>query len=346
MNIPDPIRAAFEKKGDLVISLSGCKDSTATYLYLLENGVIDLVHKHGGRVVKIFADTGWELPPTYEYLLEMEERIGHIEWLATWVPSVGEERPSGYRARSYDFMAPLWATERGGDGGFMHAERYAVAKRFEERLGHYSALVRLIFERRKIPTTARRWCTDDTKKRPIKGYLAECSHPVNTIGVRAEESSARALMPEWEDSTGPDGYDALVWRPIHHLRYDDVIALHTRHGVAPNPAYIKGVGAGRVGCGPCVYSGADDIRWLAANHPDRLALLADLEVALAELDPPRAQQGLNSPRWFTKNYRGGQYQIPVAEAVRLASDDLGGDQGLLFVPEHKRGCARWGLCGN
>lgn len=35
---------------------------------------------------------------------------------------------------------------------------------------------------------------------------------------------------------------------------------------------------------------------------------------------------------------------PVAEAVRLASDDWGGDAPLLFAAERHPGCQQWGLC--
>lgn len=322
---------------DLVVSLSGGKDSTATYLYLMERGILDRVERAGGTVRRVFSDTGWELPPTYAYLRELEARFGPIDRVALWVPgSADEPQPPGYALLTPAAKTPAW-----GDGGYMHADRWAYARLIEARLGHYSPLVRLMMEWRKVPTVVRRWCTDETKRRPVQAYLARLNDPINAIGVRAEESPSRAAMPEWEWS---NDYDAHVWRPIHRLSKADVIALHQRHGLAPNPLYTQGSGAGRVGCGPCVYSGRSDLRWLAAEHPGRLALLSEIEVLIHDLDPPAVQKGHPPPRWFSVSRRGAHTMLSVPEAVRLASDDLGGEQGLLFPPERAPGCAEWGLC--
>lgn len=331
--LPPTIERRISEGADLSVSLSGGKDSTATWLYLLENGILDRVERAGGKVNRVFADTGWELDETYAYLDVLAARFGPIDRVALWVPgSDSEPTPPGYA-----LLTPAAKTERWGDGGFMHADRWAFAKIIEARLGRYSPLIRLMMQWRKVPTTVRRWCTDDTKKRPIVDYLATLSTPINAIGVRAEESVRRAAMPEHEWS---DDYDADAWRPIHALTKADVIALHLRHGLSPNPLYLQGSGAGRVGCGPCVYSGPSDVRWLAAEHPERLRILSEIEDLLHQLDPPRVQAGHAPPRWFMV---GGK-PITVPEAVRLASDDLGGAQPLLFAPERTPGCAEWGLC--
>lgn len=336
LDLPSQLATAIATGADIAISMSGGKDSTATYLYLMENGVLDRVERAGGKVYRVFADTGWELDETYLYLDRLEQRIGKIHRVALWVPGPNEAEPEGY-----DLLVPAGKTERWGDGGVMHAERWVYARLIEARLGRYSPLVRLMCQWRKVPTAVRRWCTDDTKKRPIVEFLATLANPINVIGVRAEESADRAkhLVSEWSDD-----YDALVWRPIHHLKKAEVIALHTRHGITPNPLYLQGSGAGRVGCGPCVYSGAADIRWLSENHAGRLEILADLEDLLHALNLPRVAKGFEPPRWFMVNRQGKDVPIPVAEAVRLASDDLGGDAPLLFAAQRAPGCEQWGLC--
>lgn len=315
---------------DMVISMSGGKDSTATYLHLLETGVLDQVVSAGGQVRRVFADTGWELPETYAYLDDLAARFGPIDRVATWVPGPGEAPPSGYHT-----LVPQWTTPRGGEGGAMHADRWAMARVIEARLGRYSPLVRLMLEWRKVPLPARRWCTQDTKKKPIVAYLAGCEDPINVIGVRAEESAKRAKMPEVEWS---DEYDALVWRPIFAFTKADVIAIHTRHGIEPNPLYLQGQGAGRVGCGPCVYSTRADLRWLATEHAGRLAILSEIEQAIADLGPPGGRaMGGDAPRWFV--VRDGQtvISLTVPEAVARAQQH-GPEQ------EPERGCAEWGLC--
>lgn len=319
-----------------VVSISGGKDSTGTNLYLEEIGVFDAIAKHGGELHHVFADTGWELAETYDFLPTLERRFGLLDRVALHVPIRGEVAPPGYT-----HLEPLWKTERGGDEGYMHGDAAAFARLIEARLGHYSPLIRLMMEWRKVPTAVRRWCTEDTKHRPIIGYLATLPNPINVIGVRAEESRDRSLQPvaEWSDV-----HDALVWRPIHHLRKVDVIDIHLRHGMTPNPLYLQGHGAGRVGCGPCVYSGKEDLRWLTAHHAERLRILAEIEELLSALNPPRLEKTGQLPRWFHRAEGSKAIPIPVAEAVRIASDDLGGDAPLLFEPTRHPGCLQWGLC--
>jgi 3'-phosphoadenosine 5'-phosphosulfate sulfotransferase (PAPS reductase)/FAD synthetase len=336
VQIPVMIAERISAGADLVVSLSGGKDSTATALYLEEIGAFDAVVAHGGEVRRVFADTGWELPETYAYLPTLEGRFGKIDRVALHVPIRGEEPPPGYA-----HLEPVWKSSRGGDGGFMHGDSAAYARIIEARLGFYSPLIRLILEWRKMPDLYRRWCTEETKSRPIKGYLVTCPNPVNAIGVRAEESITRAAMPaaEWSDD-----YDAFVWRPIHALTKADVIDLHLRHGMSPNPLYLQGHGAGRIGCAPCVYSGRDVVRWMAAHHADRLAILAQLEECVEALSPPRFEKTGVLPLWFHRSEGAKTIPIPVAEAVRLASDDQGGEAPLLFEPARHPGCAEWGLC--
>lgn len=63
--VPDIARSA-----ELVVSMSGGKDSTATALALREAGLTFRM---------VFADTGWEAPETYAHLDHLRERIGPID---------------------------------------------------------------------------------------------------------------------------------------------------------------------------------------------------------------------------------------------------------------------------
>lgn len=325
-------------RGDLLVSLSGGADSSATYLHLLESGLLEAWEQAGGRVVRAFMDTGWELPETYRYIDELERRWGKVHRLATWIPGPGEAPVAGY-----DHLEPLWATP----GKVMDADRWALARVFEARLGHYSPMVRAILQWGKVPTSARRWCTADLKARPVQGFLRTLDDPVNAIGVRAEESRKRARFPAWEWS---DDYDCWVYRPIKWWTKADRIAIHQRHGLAPNPLYLQGAGAGRVGCAPCVNSGKDDVRWLAAHHRWMLDILADLEAALAGLDTPRERKARESgvfgehPKWFTLSVGGERRMVPVETAIAWARTAPGGRQLVLFREPEDQGCSAWGLC--
>lgn len=317
----------------LVISLSGGKDSTATALHLLETGVIDRHVQAGGEVRRVFLDSGWELDETYRYLDEvLTPRLGQIDRAALWVPGPGEAPPEGY-----DHLEPLWATP----GKTMAADRWALARVFEARIGRYSPFVRLILQWAMFASRRNRWCTDRLKKHAVTGYLVTLSDPVNTVGIRAEESVSRAAAPEIEFSAD---YDAWIWRPIKHFTRDDVIAIHARHGLAPNPVYLQGMGAGRCGCGPCVYSGRRDLRWMKESQPARLSLVADLEAAVSSLELPKWAD-LGSPTWFQDPTGDSGSCIPIDGMMAWAlAEPRKGGQIAMFPHHEPPGCSIWGLC--
>ena len=187
-----------------------------------------------------------------------------------------------------------------------------------------------------------RFCTEELKFKPIQAYLEAVSdeedcEPINAVGIRRAESQARSAALEWE--WNPD-LDCEVWRPLVRWSTQDVIDIHTRHGVRPNPLYLKG--ARRVGCFPCIFSRKAEIRLVADLAPDRIATIRQLE---AELTVARG-----SPRTYfhgraaARSAKGAPApDIYIDEVVDWARTAHGGRQGLLFDVDEP-GCVRWGLC--
>lgn len=161
----------------------------------------------------VFLDTGWEARETLDYLRgPLTEAIGPIRWLRAEVD--------------------------------LDPEREAYALELEGMLGHYSAMVRTCLKKSMMPARQVRWCTQATKVEPMHRWIDTLDHDVvSVVGIRADESEARKSMTEWEWS---DKLDRWTWRPIIAWTLDDVIAIHARHGLAPNPLYLEG--ASRVGC--------------------------------------------------------------------------------------------------
>ena len=263
----------------VVASVSGGKDSAALSLWLTEHGI-----QHD----RVFLDTGWEHPATYEYLRgELTRALGPIQ----------------------EVRGP---------------------RTMEEIIRH----------KRMLPSRGIRWCTELLKTQPMAGYLRGLMDagglPVNAVGIRAEESAARAKAPEWEHS---DVYDCDVWRPLLAWTFEDVVAIHKRHGLAPNPLYLWG--AERVGCWPCVNSRKSEVRMLAERDPARVDLLRELEAVATEGQRERAAAEGREPKeaaaWF---------RWPIDETVEWSRTSRGGVQfDMLHVVSPERdGCVRWGLC--
>lgn len=291
----------------VVASISGGKDSAAMSLWLTENGV-----EHD----RVFQDTGWEHPATYDYLRgELTRVIGAVTELS---------------------------------GPWKMRE--------------------LVIYKGMFPSRQRRFCTQYLKIFPMQEYLKgiEEDH-VNAVGIRRGESRARSRMTWWE---WQEGFGCETWRPILDWSEQDVIAIHHRHGLKPNPLYL--LGAQRVGCWPCIFARKAELCMLADLTPERVDLMRELEHDVAEAAAERyavrgetfESLGYSRPTWFQNpnpkkqqcrdcggkgcevcNHRGTRRYgacMPIDDVIYWAK---GGDQRELFAaPYSEQGCMRWGLC--
>jgi 3'-phosphoadenosine 5'-phosphosulfate sulfotransferase (PAPS reductase)/FAD synthetase len=204
----------------------------------------------------------------------------------------------------------------------------------------------------------RRFCTEELKVKPMQRYISarvEAGEDVvNAVGIRHEESAARSTALEWEWSPG---FDCEVWRPLIHWSEQDVIDIHRRHGLRPNPLYL--LGASRVGCWPCIFARKAEIRFVADNDPGRIDLIRALEVEVGQAAAARAErkgETLESPPHFfqapigrRKDADGKTIHVgtcwPIDKVVQWSRTAHGGRQFELFAPPASEvGCLRWGLC--
>jgi len=159
----------------------------------------------------------------------------------------------------------------------------------------------LILHKGIFPQRIRRFCTQELKVFPLAEYMNKRMNAgediVNSVGIRAAESEARAKMPQWE---WQNGFDCEVWRPLLHWSEQDVIDIHKRHGLAPNPLYLKGFS--RVGCFPCIYARKDEIRLVADIAPERIDRIRELErlvnIGAKARAEKRGEELNNPPGWF------------------------------------------------
>jgi len=217
-----------------------------------------------------------------------------------------------------------------------------IAVEIIERPGGMDALVR---KKGMFPSRLRRFCTQQLKVFPMRAYLARMHddgvETVNAIGIRAAESAARAKMVEWEDS---DTFGCWVWRPLIDWSVSDVVAIHTRHGVRPNPLYLAG--HDRVGCHPCIFARKQEIRLIAEHAPERIDHLRRLEADVWQTAQARGVQR-TGPTWFQSRLpsEDGGACWPIDKVVSWSRTSRGGRQFELFAAgPSEEGCVRWGLC--
>jgi len=290
-----------------IASMSGGKDSTAMALHLIEQDI---------EFDAVFLDTGWEHSAVYDYVENDLRRI------------------LGKPVRIAEGPMPELTPE---------LEDLAVG--FEARLGsgRKSGMIRWSLHKAMFPARVRRWCTRSLKIDAFKEVLSEYEFPVSCVGIRAKESEARSQLPERELSTT---LDCMVWRPIIDWSKDDVIAIHQRHGIAPNPLYLRG--ADRVGCWPCIFSKKSEVRFMADQDPDRIDLIRDLEVVVTDLHYERIKKKGKEvdPSWMATWFasRAGQKNT-IDKVVEWSKTRRGGTQMTMFrEDEIVPGCVEWGLC--
>ena len=274
------------QNGAVAVSVSGGKDSAAACLLLRE---LAIPHR------RVFADTGWEHPATYDYIRgELARVVGPIEEI------------SGPRG-----------------------------------------MAELVRSKGMFPSRTRRFCTSELKAKPLNTWARAAGLDAFALGIRAAESASRAAMAEWEWSADAD---AWTWRPLLAWTEARVFAIHKRHGLAPNPLYLRG--ASRVGCYPCIFSRKAEIRRIADADPARIEAIRTLEgeadaASLARHEArgeDRAEVGHTRPTFFQAPIReAGEW--PIDRVVTWARTAHGGRQLELFQPPPGAdGCARWGLC--
>lgn len=258
----------------------------------------------------------------------------------------------------------LWLTEQGVehdrvflDTGWEHEDTYAYLRgplaakigRITEVRGPLD-MEGLIRKKGMFPSRRMRWCTEELKQKPMQRHVAKLQDKgaeiVNAVGVRAEESAARANMPRWEWS---QGFDCDVWRPLINWTEADVIEIHRRHGLPPNPLYLRG--SRRVGCWPCVNSRKSEIRQIAETDPARIDKIRELErivtVAQTLRKVTRGERLENAPGWFQAPIGRGGECWPIDKVVEWSRTVRGGqqeDRQETLFSDMNDGCMRWGLC--
>ena len=130
------------------------------------------------------------------------------------------------------------------------------------------------------PSSTTRWCTSDQKTAQVLKLItrltAELSHLgrqvriLNCLGIRAEESAARAKKADWEKDPKACNTkrDVDRWLPIFAWSEEQVWDRIWASGVRWHDAYDKGMS--RLSCAFCVLASRADLI-IAAQHNQGLA---------------------------------------------------------------------------
>jgi len=142
-----------------------------------------------------------------------------------------------------------------------------------------------------------RFCTAEMKRNPIDKYLRRYSNVVCAVGIRAEESPARAAKGSWEyRQINCKSRVATTWHPLLNWTTEDVLkacghsvedldrrrdlyrqgkSTEALFGWSLHPAYV--FGNERLSCQFCVLACAGDLAVGAQHNPELLEELIAIE---------------------------------------------------------------------
>ncbi|MEN4464541.1 phosphoadenosine phosphosulfate reductase family protein (plasmid) [Mycolicibacterium fortuitum] len=178
-----------------------------------------------------------------------------------------------------------------------HADHYAlrfeVAAR-EREDGAVDTILDRVERRGMWPDAARRWCTSDSKRGPIRKVMTRLvselrdsgrvvGRPVrllNVMGYRAEESPARRRrIPYSPNPAASNGRrEVHDWYPIHDWTVQQVWERIAIAGTRPHWAYQAGMT--RLSCRFCVLASRADLICSAQLNPDLAQRYVDVEARI------------------------------------------------------------------
>ncbi|MEO1607531.1 MAG: phosphoadenosine phosphosulfate reductase family protein, partial [Pseudomonadota bacterium] len=121
-------------------------------------------------------------------------------------------------------------------------------------------------------------------EREVRRFLKRCRghslRVVNCMGMRAEESPARAKRSPWTFSArnSKAGRVWHDWLPIHSLTERQIFAAIRLAGQDPHPIY--GQGMSRLSCRFCIMASRQDLTTAAGLSPELYARYVALEKLL------------------------------------------------------------------
>lgn len=227
----------------IAVGVSGGKDSQAAALAVARH--LDQIGHAGPRLL-------------------VHSDLGRVEWKASWPVCQALAAHLGWEL----------LTVRRQAGDLM--DRWLT--RWTNNVARYTALecVKLILP---WSTPSMRFCTSELKTAVISAALRKRwpdGPIVSAVGIRAEESAARAAAPVSapQPKLERKGAIGLSWHPILRWRLPQVLRYIDEAGLDLHPAYTVH-GASRVSCAFCIMSAAADLA-AAAGAEENAALYREM----------------------------------------------------------------------
>lgn len=170
------------------------------------------------------------------------------------------------------------------------------------RHAHYKSLMEKCMDKRLVPNTGRRWCTQEFKIEPIQRRLRELGatarNPIHvSIGISLDESHRMSSTAHIDRPL----YEHKVYPLLDYgITRSDCYRIITDHGW-PVPR--------KSGCDYCPFMKRSEMRKLKAERPERYSQIVAMEKNSRQRKPlfgtrPLAEPGQALDEWFSEKYDG------------------------------------------
>lgn len=300
-----------------IVSLSGGKDSVATYLVCREL-------EPANTIELWFAETDNEHLITYSYLSYLEDKFGiPIRRLkADFTQRIERKRL---------YVAENWPADGIPDE--------TVQMALDALVPTGIAFLDLCIWKGRFPSRRAQFCTEELKTTPLQNAQCDLIDAGFAVwswqGIRADESLERRYRPSFEQLDD----HLFVNRPILRWSAADTFKAMEYCGIKPNPLYRLGMK--RVGCMPCMNCGKDELSEIAKRWPEVIVRIVKWEAAV------KAASKRNGASFFSApdDGRGELQGRNITERVEWAKTSRGGRQFDLFEDLPSPKCSsHYSLC--
>lgn len=355
-----------------LVSVSGGKDSTASLLIALE--------RHGPANVRAaFADTGNEHQATYDYVRNLEQRLGiAIAWLKQDFTDWWWRRRDFVRDKWPEKMAKALVTAPVGpeslkvldDLGLlddadeadesvpysMQSGIYEQRRQWSDaQIAEIQARVLEVLElgptgnpfldlciiKGRFPSRRVQFCTQFLKTEPLTEFA---------LGLIEQHGAVESWQGVRADESAsraklPEREDRggglTIYRPILKWNVEQVFEQHRKSGIEPNPLYRMGMS--RVGCMPCINASKDEILAISKRFPEHIERIEQWEAAVRVASRRGDASFFPAP---TGDNRGEIRGRTIRSVVEWSKTQRGGRMvDWIKVHEEPAACASaYGLC--
>ncbi len=137
----------------------------------------------------------------------------------------------------------------------------------------------MVAHRQKFPSPSYRQCTSDLKRGPIQTWIRQnIKDPVvvSAMGLRAEESSARAKKSRLTRNKSMTNSKRTVWDwlPIQEWKEEKVFSYLAEKEIPLHPVYKY---LTRFSCQVCIFLGAKELAAVERHNPEAIEKIARVE---------------------------------------------------------------------